>query len=62
MRGSSNWTLGKKLFTESIVKHQNKLLREVVMAPSLSVQASVWKMVLDIQFKVALCGVRRWTR
>lgn len=35
--GEINIDIRKTFFTEMVVKHRNKLLREVVMAPSLSV-------------------------
>jgi len=45
-RGGLNWVLGKNFFTESVVKHCNRLPREVVETPSLEVFKRCRNMVL----------------
>jgi len=45
-RGSLGWILGKKFFTETVVKHRNRLSGEVVKSPSLEGFKSCVDMVL----------------
>ena len=46
-RGGSDWVLGSIFFTERVAKPQNRLHREVVDAPSLSVVKRHWDNALN---------------
>ena len=48
-RGGLDWILGKNFFTERVVRHWNRLSREVVESPSLEefrkhVDMALWDM------------------
>jgi len=36
-RGGLDWILGKNLFTKWVIKHWNRLLRELVESPPLKI-------------------------
>lgn len=44
-----DWILGKKLFSERVVKHWNRLPRKVVQAPSLEIlkNMEIWHLVIE---------------
>lgn len=50
----------KKVFTEKVVEHWNKIPRAVVMAPSLSELKKDMDNAPWFNFWAALCGFRSW--
>lgn len=61
-QGESRLGVRKKLLSEGVVKHWNKLSGDVVMAPSLLVLKKCLDNTLKIRFnfEVALCAGRSW--
>lgn len=45
-KGSFRWVTGRNFFTKNVVKHRNKLPREVVESPALEVFSRCVKVAL----------------